>query len=71
MKTQGVTAGVHDLIIILPDAKMIMLEMKDVKGVVSANQKKIHTQVKALGHTSMIAYSAEEALDLLGAMLND
>ena len=62
MKTQGVLAGMPDLIILGPDKTTIFIEMKADDGRVSFDQNVIHGQVAGLGHPLIVAYSAEEAL---------
>ena len=62
LKTQGVLAGIHDLIIWCPGGKSILVEMKAHDGKVSDSQIKIQNHAKALGFTSIVAHSAEEAL---------
>jgi hypothetical protein len=65
LKTQGVLAGIHDLIIWLPGGSSILIEMKATNGHLSTSQVGIHAHVKQLGFPSIVAYSAEDALDQL------
>jgi len=62
MKTQGVLAGMPDLVIICPNRLTLWIEMKAAEGRVSMDQTVIHSQIVGLGHTMIVAYSAEEAL---------
>lgn len=62
LKTQGVLAGVPDLCIVLPNRRVIWVEMKAADGRVSVFQQLVHSQFDALGHRPIVAYSAEEAL---------
>lgn len=62
LKTQGVLAGVPDLCIVMPCGEIIWVEMKALDGRVSPFQQALHKQFDALGHETLVAYSAEEAL---------
>lgn len=70
LKVQGVLAGVYDLEIVLPRGKVIWIEMKARNGRVSLDQGKLHAHFAKLGHITITAYSAEEALDLLREVLH-
>lgn len=48
-KAIGLTAGVSDTILILPNGKLIFCEFKDAKGVQSEKQKEFEKQVQAHG----------------------
>lgn len=48
-KAIGLTAGVSDTILILPNSKLIFCEFKDAKGVQSEKQKEFEKQVQAHG----------------------
>ena len=62
MKDEGVTAGVPDLIIILPEGKTLWIEMKRRKGgSVSAVQKAFHKKLIELGHDVVVCKGALEA----------
>jgi len=66
MKTQGVLAGMPDLIILFPNAFMVFVEMKahedSYLGRLSLSQKTLHPHIVGLSHPLIVAYSAEEAL---------
>lgn len=62
LKTQGALAGIPDLIIWLPGARSILLEMKAKDGRLSSAQKEIHHHAGQLGFPVITAYSAEDAL---------
>lgn len=70
LKVQGVLAGVPDLCIVLPGARTIWVEMKAKGGRVSLNQTGLHKLFIEMGHVVLTAYSAEEALALLGEVIN-
>lgn len=65
LKTQGVLAGIPDLGIMLPNARLIWIEMKAENGRVSAMQADLHPRIAGLGFSMIVAYSAEEALEQL------
>lgn len=65
LKTQGVLAGVPDLVIVMPFGEIIWVEMKADDGRVSLSQTGLHNHFCLLGHEVIIAYSAEEALQQL------
>ena len=65
LKTQGVLAGIPDLGILCPCARIIWIEMKAADGRVSAMQAALHPHIAALGFDMIVAYSAEEALAAL------
>lgn len=70
LKVQGVLAGVPDLCIVLPGGRTIWVEMKAKAGRVSLNQTGLHKLFIEMGHEVLTAYSAEEALALLGEVIN-
>ena len=65
LKTQGVLAGVPDLLIVMPFGETIWVEMKAEDGSRSKKQVDLHAHFDELGHEVITAYSAEEALDKL------
>jgi len=68
MKAEGVLAGVHDLCIVRSFGRTIWVEMKSSTGSLSKEQHDIHNDFGALGHISVIAYSAEDALKKLSLL---
>ena len=62
LKTQGVLAGVPDLEIACPRGLNIRIEMKAGDGRLSAAQKGLIAHLTELGHPTIVAYSAEDAL---------
>lgn len=65
LKAQGVLAGVPDLGILLPGARTVLLEMKADNGRLSNTQCELHRHIASLEHTVLVAWSAEEALQVL------
>lgn len=65
LKVQGALAGVSDLIILLPNARTILLEMKAGNGRLSQGQIDFEQGVLALKFPYIVAYSAEDALGKL------
>lgn len=72
-KAEGVSTGFPDLILCLPNARAVFLEMKAPKtGRVSDKQRERHTELRALGFEVAVATSQETAeaeLRLLGIPL--
>lgn len=62
LKTQGVLAGIPDLEIICPRGRTIRIEMKATDGKVSVAQVTLMDHIKQLGHETILAFSAEDAL---------
>ena len=69
-KVQGVLAGMPDLIIVCPCGETQWIEMKARDGRPSKLQVDLHSHFDALGHTPIVAYSAEEALAALRRRFN-
>ena len=64
LKRTGVTAGIPDLIILMPNKGIVFLEMKKQKGgVVSKVQKIIFSLIENLGFTVLIGYGFLDAKD--------
>ena len=62
LKKTGVTAGITDLIILMPNKGIVFLEMKKQKGgVVSKVQKIIFSLIENLGFTVLIGYGFLDA----------
>ncbi|NLH94290.1 MAG: VRR-NUC domain-containing protein [Candidatus Cloacimonetes bacterium] len=62
LRTQGVLAGMPDLIILAPGPFTVFIEMKAEGGRVSPEQRVIHPHIAGLGYVMLVAFSAEEAL---------
>ena len=58
LKTEGVLAGVADLVVLLPQGKSLYIEMKVNGNHQTDNQKEF--QKKALGHIYAVCYTFEE-----------
>ena len=56
----GLMAGAADLIILLPNGRVLLPETKTPEGVQSHSQKTFQEQVAALGHTYFVYRSLEE-----------
>ena len=65
LKIKGALAGVSDLIILLPRGETIFVEMKAENGVLSKGQQEFLKRTTNLGYSSIVAYSAEDALQQL------
>ena len=65
MKNEGLTAGVADLCILLPQGRAAWLEMKAAGGRQSIMQKGFETRCRRLQHPYKLAYSLEEAVGFL------
>jgi hypothetical protein len=67
MKSEGLTAGVADLCIMLPAGRAAWLEMKRPKGGRSSDaQKGFAARCRRLGHPYAVAKTFEEAVAFLG-----
>lgn len=60
LKATGLVAGVSDLIILMPNAKTIFVEVKVEKGVQSDKQKDFENVVIALGFEYYLIRSLEQ-----------
>lgn len=56
----GLTAGVPDLVVIMPEGKTLWIEVKSEKGRVSDAQFAFHSKLHGLGHTIAIVRSLDE-----------
>ncbi len=72
-KAEGVVAGFPDLVVLLPGARTVLIEMKAPKsGRVSVSQNTVHAELRRLGFDVAVATSietAELALRALGVPL--
>lgn len=66
-KRKGCRAGILDINVPIPkgDYCGLWIELKTIKGKVSVEQKKIIEILHRLGHCIRIAYSGEEAINIL------
>jgi hypothetical protein len=64
MKAEGVVAGIPDLCMVLPEGKVIWIELKRRKGgTVSPVQKEVHKRLEELGHIVIVGYGAKDAME--------
>ena len=62
LKRTGATAGIPDLAILMPNSKMIFIEMKKSKGgTLSKSQKEVIPKIENLGFTVLIGYGFLDA----------
>lgn len=67
LKAEGVVSGIPDLFI--PEWN-IWIEMKRQKGgKVSKEQRKIHEQLRTIGHTVIIGYGHKDAIEKLQSII--
>jgi len=57
----GLLPGMPDLVVVLPEGRVIWAEIKSDKGRVSPAQLSIHGQLNALGHVCVVLRSIEDA----------
>lgn len=60
MKATGLLAGASDLIVILPNSKLLFIEVKIDKGLQSEKQIDFENRVKKLGYDYFIVRSLDE-----------
>lgn len=60
LKAEGVLAGVADLTILLPQGKIIYIEMKVKGNRQTDNQKAFQQKAEALGYKYYVCYSFDE-----------
>lgn len=61
----GLLPGAPDLVIALPDGKVLWLEVKAPKGVVSDNQVLVHERLGEIGHTVYIIRSIDDVKEVI------
>ena len=66
LKSEGVSAGVPDLFI--PSLKLF-IEMKDLKGVVSKEQKDWIAYLLSINYSVMVCYGFEDAKTVIGRII--
>jgi hypothetical protein len=64
LKQEGVMAGVADLCVLLPEGKIIWVEVKRPKGRQNKAQQKFQALCEEFGHTYHIVYSLAEFIEL-------
>jgi hypothetical protein len=65
LKVEGMTAGVPDLCILIPDGKVIWIELKTGKGRQGPAQKNFQKFCEQTGHTYLMPRSLDEAIGML------
>lgn len=65
LKATGLLKGASDLIVILPNGKLMFVELKQPKGIQSLEQKDFESRVKILGFEYHIIRSLEEFIILI------
>lgn len=65
LKSTGLLGGVSDLIIILPNGKLIFVEVKHGKNKQSDNQRIFQSRVEKLGYDYWLVYSLDEFINLV------
>lgn len=70
LKAEGVSAGVADLIILLPIGNVLFVEVKTAKGRQSPEQKAFQERVEKLGFNYVIWRSVEDAEKFINSPLS-
>ena len=65
MKDEGLTPGAPDLVILLPDEKCALLELKSKRGTQTPEQKGFHARCDRLGQRYGVAKTFEQAIAFL------
>ena len=65
LKAEGLLPGSPDLVFAMDEGRSLWLEMKKAKGKLSDQQIGLHYKLKQLGHQVEVAYSIDQALDVL------
>ena len=60
LKSEGVLAGVADLVVLLPQGKSLYIEMKVKGNKQTLNQKEFQQKAEVLGHKYYVCYSFED-----------
>lgn len=71
LKKEGMLTGASDVVIILPDGKVIWMEFKTSGGVQSQKQKDFCSVLQILGHKYYLVWSAFEATQIMKELIND
>lgn len=69
LKTEGVLAGVADLVVLLPEGRSIYIEMKVKGNGQTMNQKVFERRITELGHTYAVCYSFEEFCGIINEQI--
>jgi hypothetical protein len=65
LKKMGLMVGTPDIIVYLPNSKVINFEVKNEKGTLSDSQTKIHAYLKKINHKVFVVRSLEEFISIL------
>ena len=65
LKSEGVLAGVADLVVLLPQGKSLYIEMKVKGNKQTDNQKAFQDKAITLGHPYTVCYSFEEFKEVI------
>lgn len=65
LKAEGLLPGSPDLVWAMEQARVLWMELKSENGSLSDEQIGMHFKLRELGHTVEVAYSFDEAMDLL------
>ena len=71
LKATGATAGVSDLIVLLPNKKTLFVELKIEKGIQSDSQKEFENRVEYLGYKYRLIRSLEDFKLLISSDYGD
>jgi hypothetical protein len=61
----GLLPGMPDIVVALPQGRVLWLEVKSAKGSVSANQIAVHGLLNGLGHHVPVVRSVDEVREAL------
>lgn len=65
LKAEGVTSGVVDIVILVPNSQYhgLLIEMKSARGKLTKNQKQFIENVIAHGYATYVCYSLDDAIE--------
>ena len=71
LKAEGVMPGVPDLLVLMPKARAVFVEMKRQKGgVLSASQKEVIAKIESLGFEVLVCKGALDAKNQIEVITN-
>ena len=70
LKAEGVLAGVADLTVLLPQGKILYIEMKVKGNKQTDNQKEFQQKAEALGYKYYVCYSFDQFKAIIEEELN-
>lgn len=65
LKATGLLSGVSDLIVILPNSKILFIELKNEKGIQQEKQKDFETRIKKLKLPYYLVRSLEQFKNII------